>query len=37
MRWWLDRGAKESPQALDKIFQQMVWNRLRQDCPAGKE
>jgi hypothetical protein len=37
MRWWLDRGAKESPQAMDKIFHQMVWKGLRQDRPAGKE
>jgi AcrR family transcriptional regulator len=30
MRWWLDRGAKESPQAMDQLFHQMVWTGLRQ-------
>jgi len=34
MRWWLDRGAKESPQAMDKLFHQMVWKGLRQDRPC---
>lgn len=29
MRWWLDRGAKESPKALDELFHRMVWNGLR--------
>jgi AcrR family transcriptional regulator len=31
MRWWLDRGANESPQIMDKLFHQMVWNGLRQE------
>ena len=30
LRWWLDRGAKESPQAMDKLFHQMVWTGLLQ-------
>jgi AcrR family transcriptional regulator len=25
LRWWLDRGEKESPDAMDKLFHQMVW------------
>ena len=25
MRWWIDRGARESPKALDATFHQMVW------------
>lgn len=25
LRWWLDRGEKESPQEMDKLFHQMVW------------
>jgi AcrR family transcriptional regulator len=25
LRWWIDRGAKESPQAMDAIFHRMVW------------
>jgi AcrR family transcriptional regulator len=30
MRWWLDSGAKESPEAMDKLFHQMVWSGLRE-------
>jgi AcrR family transcriptional regulator len=29
MRWWLDRGAKESPGAMDELFHRMVWNGLQ--------
>lgn len=29
LRWWIDRGAKESPHALDKLFHRMVWNGLQ--------
>lgn len=29
MRWWLDRGAKEPPADMDKLFHQMVWTGLR--------
>jgi AcrR family transcriptional regulator len=29
LRWWLDRGAKESPRAMDEMFHRMVWNGLR--------
>jgi len=29
LRWWLDRGAKESPRALDELFHRMVWNGLQ--------
>jgi AcrR family transcriptional regulator len=29
LRWWLDRGAKESPQAMDELFHRMVWDGLR--------
>jgi AcrR family transcriptional regulator len=25
LRWWLDRGEKESPEAMDKMFHRMVW------------
>jgi AcrR family transcriptional regulator len=25
LRWWLDRGAKESPLAMDALFHRMVW------------
>ncbi len=26
LRWWLDRGEKESPQEMDTMFHQLVWN-----------
>jgi len=29
LRWWLDRGAKESPHAMDELFHQMVWKGLQ--------
>lgn len=29
LRWWLDRGAKESPRAMDEIFHRMVWKGLQ--------
>jgi AcrR family transcriptional regulator len=29
LKWWLDRGAKESPKAMDELFHRMVWNGLR--------
>jgi AcrR family transcriptional regulator len=28
LRWWLDRGEKESPQQMDKLFHQQVWSGL---------
>ena len=29
LRWWLDRGAKESPHAMDELFHCMVWNGMQ--------
>ena len=29
LRWWMDRGAKEPPAAMDKLFHKMVWDGLR--------
>jgi AcrR family transcriptional regulator len=29
LRWWLDRGAKESPRAMDELFHRMVWRELQ--------
>ena len=29
LRWWLDHGAKEPPQAMDELFHRMVWSGLR--------
>ena len=29
LRWWLDRGAKQSPRAMDELFHQMVWKGLQ--------
>jgi AcrR family transcriptional regulator len=28
LRWWLDRGGKESPRAMDELFHRMVWKGL---------
>jgi AcrR family transcriptional regulator len=25
LRWWMDRGAKESPRAMDETYHRMVW------------
>jgi AcrR family transcriptional regulator len=29
LRWWLDRGEKESPRAMDDLFHRMVWSGLQ--------
>jgi Transcriptional regulator C-terminal region len=29
LKWWLDRGARESPKAIDGLFHRMVWNGLQ--------
>jgi AcrR family transcriptional regulator len=29
LRWWIDRGPKESPRAMDELFHRMVWNGLQ--------
>jgi AcrR family transcriptional regulator len=29
LRWWLDRGAKEPPRAMDELFHKMVWSGLQ--------
>lgn len=29
LRWWLDRGSKESPSDMDQLFHRIVWNGLR--------
>ena len=29
LRWWLDRGEKESPRVMDELFHRMVWNGLQ--------
>ena len=29
LRRWIDRGAKESPRAMDELFHRMVWNGLQ--------
>jgi AcrR family transcriptional regulator len=28
LRWWLDRGEKETPASMDELFHRMVWNGL---------
>ncbi len=29
LRWWLERGAKEPPGAMDELFHRMVWSGLQ--------
>src|ERR1700719_2114363 len=29
LRWWIDRGAKESPGDIDKLFHRIVWGSLQ--------
>lgn len=29
LRWWLERGTKESPKAMDELFHRMAWRGLR--------
>ena len=28
LRWWLDRGEKETPAAMDELFHRMVWTGI---------
>ena len=30
LRWWLERGAKESPKAMDRMFHRVVWGEGRE-------
>jgi AcrR family transcriptional regulator len=30
LRWWLDRGEKESPQHMDQMFHRLVWTGLQE-------
>jgi len=29
LKWWLDRGSRESPKAMDELFHRMAWNGLQ--------
>jgi AcrR family transcriptional regulator len=29
LRWWLDRGEKETPETMDEMFHRMVWQGLQ--------
>ena len=29
LKWWLDRGARESPKAMDELFHRMAWSGLQ--------
>jgi len=29
LKWWIDRGAKESPQSMDEMFHRMVWKGVQ--------
>ena len=31
LTWWLDRGMREKPAEMDKLFHRMVWNGLKND------
>ena len=30
LRWWIEHGAKESPQAMDRMFHRVVWGEDRE-------
>lgn len=32
LRWWLDRGAKESPREMDELFHRVVWDGLQRSA-----
>lgn len=36
LRWWLDRGEKESPMAMDEMFHRMVWGGVGEDTPTHR-
>jgi AcrR family transcriptional regulator len=36
LRWWIDRGAKESPRAMDQLFHQMAWGGQAQFPVSSK-
>jgi AcrR family transcriptional regulator len=29
LKWWMDRGAKETPQAMDQLFHRVVWKGMQ--------
>jgi AcrR family transcriptional regulator len=35
LKWWIDRGARESPRAMDELFHEMVWKGLQEDRVIG--
>jgi hypothetical protein len=35
LRWWLDRGEKETADYMDKLFHQIVWNGLQAIVPPA--
>jgi len=35
LRWWLERGEKESPEEMDIMFHQLVWTGFQSTFPAG--
>lgn len=37
LRWWLDRGEKESPREMDEMFHRMVWSGVGQTTVDGGE
>ncbi len=35
LRWWLDRGAKESPREMDELFHRLVWDGCSAERPLN--
>ncbi len=35
LRWWIDRGDKVSPQEMDELFHQIVWNGVKEPLRTG--
>jgi len=33
LTWWIDKGMKQSPQAMDELFHRMVWNGVNVERP----
>jgi len=36
LRWWMDRGAKESPSELDEVFHAMVWDGMKRSISSNR-
>jgi AcrR family transcriptional regulator len=39
LTWWLDRGMREPPEEMDRLFHRLVWNGVaakKHDSPSGQ-